>query len=141
LFWLLPAVVYFAFPRSHLLLSQIAITALFTLSLDLILGYAGIVPLGLRRFDLAGRTAYLYAVATLFVMLWIARRLVHSPFGMGLRGIRQNALRMPALGTPVHRRLMAVYVLGTAHAGVAGARLAQTTQFVSIDVFSFSRSA
>ena len=231
-FWLLPVVAYFAFPRSHLLLSQIAITALFTLSLDLILGYAGIVSLGhaaffgigaytagllaahghgdpllglaaalalsalagylssflvlrgsdltrlmvtigvglmlfegankltrytggtdglqgvemtpllgLWRFDLAGRTAYLYAVATLFVMFWIARRLVHSPFGMGLRGIRQNALRMPALGTPVHRRLIAVYVLGAAYAGVAGALLAQTTQFVSIDVFSFSRSA
>jgi hypothetical protein len=43
LFWLLPVVGYFAFPEDLGLLSQIAITALFALSLDLILGYAGIV--------------------------------------------------------------------------------------------------
>lgn len=231
-FWLLPGVAFFAFPQSHMLLSQIAIVSLFALSLDLILGYAGIISLGhaaffgvgaysagllaahgfgdpllglaaalvlsalagfitsflvlrgtdltrlmvtigvglmlyeaankatrytggtdglqgvemkpllgLYRFDMAGTTAYLYALAVLFVMFWIARRLVHSPFGMSLRGIKQNALRMPALGTPVHRRLIAVYVIGAGYAGVAGALLAQTTQFVSIDVFSFSRSA
>jgi branched-chain amino acid transport system permease protein len=97
--------------------------------------------LGLWRFDMAGSTAYLYCLAVLFALFCFARRLVHSPFGMGLRGIRQNVLRMPALGTPVHRRLIAVYVIGAAYAGVAGALLAQTTQFVSIDVFSFSRSA
>ena len=48
---------------------------------------------------------------------------------------------MPALGTPVHRRLIAIYTIGAAYAGVAGALLTQTTQFVSIDVFSFPRSA
>ena len=77
----------------------------------------------------------------LFVLFWIARRIVHSPFGLSLRGIRQNAGRMPALGTPVNARLVAAYTLGAAYAGVAGALLTQTTQFVSIDVLSFSRSA
>jgi branched-chain amino acid transport system permease protein len=48
---------------------------------------------------------------------------------------------MPALGTPVHARLVAVYTVGAAYAGIAGALLTQTTQFVSIDVLSFSRSA
>ena len=231
-FWTLPVLAFFAFPQNRLLLSQIAIVALFALSLDLILGYAGIVSLGhaaffgigaysagllvahgwsdpllglgagmaiaalaggatsllvLRgsdltrlmvtigvslmlyeganklseytggtdglqgvqmapllgrwRFDLAGTTACLYSMGVLFALFCLARRLVHSPFGLSLRGIRQNALRMPALGMPVDRRLMAAYTVAAAYAGAAGALLAQTTQFVSIDVFSFTRSA
>jgi branched-chain amino acid transport system permease protein len=231
-FWLLPVVAYFMFPDDLALLSQIAITALFVLSLDLILGYAGIVSLGhaaffgigayaagllakygwgdptmgllaagvlaaglgfitsflvlrgadLTRlmvtlgvalmlyeaankltsitggldglqgvevtplfgrfaFDMVGKTAYVYCVVVLFVLFWIARRIVHSPFGLSLQGIRQNVSRMPALGTPVNARLVAIYTLGAAYAGIAGALLTQTTQFVSIDVLSFSRSA
>ncbi|HJV94216.1 MAG TPA: hypothetical protein VJ572_12090, partial [Azonexus sp.] len=49
-FWLLPVAAYFVFPDNLALLSQIAITALFVLSLDLILGYAGIVSLGHAAF-------------------------------------------------------------------------------------------
>src|SRR5689334_9438443 len=49
-FWLLPVVAYFAFPQNLVFLSQIAVTALFCLSLDLILGYAGIVSLGHTAF-------------------------------------------------------------------------------------------
>jgi branched-chain amino acid transport system permease protein len=231
-FWLLPIVGFFAFSDSRLFVSQIAITGLFALSLDLILGYAGIISLGhaaffgigaytagllakhvtgdpliglfaamafsalagyvssflvlrgsdltrlmvtlgvslmlfeaankltkytggvdglqgvevkpilgLFPFDLYGNTAYVYSFVVLFVLFWIARRLVHSPFGASLTGIRLNATRMPALGTPVHRRLIAIYTIGAAYAGAAGALLAQSTQFVSIDVFSFPRSA
>jgi branched-chain amino acid transport system permease protein len=231
-FWTLPVIAFFVFPDSRLLLAQIAITALFALSLDLILGYAGIISLGhaaffgvgaytagllakhgfgdpvlglvaacaisalvgyvtsflvlrgsdltrlmvtmgvslmfyelankltkytggvdglqgmemkpilgLFPFDIYGNAAYIYALVVLFVLFFVARRLVHSPFGMSLTGIRQNAFRMPALGTPVHRRLIAIYTVGAAYAGVAGALLTQTTQFVSIDVFSFPRSA
>src|SRR6266581_358512 len=231
-FWTLPAIAYFAFGDNLLLMSQIAITALFALSLDLILGYAGIVSLGqaaffgigaytagllatrgwgdpllglgaaallaagagfvssflvlrgadltrlmvtlgvslmlfeaankltdltggvdglpgveikpllgLFSFDLYGRTAYIYCVVVLFVLFWLARRLVNAPFGAGLRGIRQNALRMPALGMPVKLRLIAIYTIGAAYAGVAGALLTQTTQFVSLDVLAFNRSA
>ncbi len=231
-FWLIPIAAYFIFPEDLSLLSQIVITALFALSLDLILGYAGIVSLGhaaffgigayaagllakygwndptlgllgaglvaaligfltsflvlrgadltrlmvtlgvslmlfeaankltditggmdglqgvemkpllgLFAFDLYGKTAYIYCVVVLFVMFWIARRIVHSPFGLSLRGIRQNVFRMPALGSPVNARLIGVYTLGAAYAGIAGALLTQTTQFVSIDVLSFSRSA
>ena len=231
-FWLLPIAAYFVFPEDLSLLSQIVITALSALSLDLILGYAGIVSLGhaaffgvgayaagllaqhgwsdpvlgllgagliagligfmtsflvlrgadltrlmvtlgvslmlfeaankltritggmdglqgvemkpvlgLFAFDLYGKTAYIYCVVVLFVLFWLARRIVHSPFGMSLRGIRQNVFRMPALGTPVNARLMGVYTLGAVYAGIAGALLTQTTQFVSIDVLSFNRSA
>lgn len=232
LFWLLPVFGYFAFNDNLLLMSQIAITALFALSLDLILGYAGIVSLGhaaffglgayaagllakygwgdpllglgaaalvaalvgfgtsflllrgtdLTRlmvtlgvslmlfelankltdftggvdglqgvevrpllgrysFDMAGRTGYVYCVVVLFIMFWLARRIVHAPFGQSLRGIRQNVLRMPALGVPVKSRLVIAYTVGAAYAGVAGALLTQTNQFVSIDVLSFQRSA
>jgi len=97
--------------------------------------------LGLFSFDLYGNAAYVYCFVVLFALFWLARRLVHSPFGSSLIGIRQNAARMPALGTPVHRRLIAIYTIGAAYAGAAGALLTQTTQFVSIDSFSFSRSA
>jgi len=97
--------------------------------------------LGAFRFDMYGRTAYGYCLAVTFVLFLGARRVVHSPFGWSLRGMRDNPGRMLALGYPVPRRLIAVYTLSAAMAGVAGALLAQTTQFVSIDVLSFNRSA
>ena len=231
-FWIALVAAFFVFPHHRVLGSQILITALFALSLDLILGYAGIVSLGhaaffgvgaytagilavkgwgepltglvaagaaaavvgyatsflvvrggdLARlmvtlgiglmlyeaanqlpsitggadglsgvtmakllgqwsFDLAGTTAYWYSLVVLFVMLVFARRLVASPFGLSLRGVRENVKRMPAIGAPVQRRLIAVYTVSAAMAGVAGGLLAQTTQFVSLDVFGFPRSA
>ena len=93
------------------------------------------------RFDMYGRTAYGYCLVVTFVLFLGVRRMVHSPFGWSLRGMRDNPGRMLALGYPVPRRLIAVYTVSAAMAGVAGALLAQTTQFVSIDVFSFNRSA
>jgi branched-chain amino acid transport system permease protein len=96
---------------------------------------------GTFTFDMFGKTAYWYAVGVLFVMFFIARRVVHSPFGLSLKGIRQNVGRMPAIGAPVNARLAAVYTLGALYAGIAGALLAQTTQFVALDVLSFNRSA
>jgi branched-chain amino acid transport system permease protein len=231
-FWLVAFALLWVPSSRHLILNEIAILALFALSLDLILGYAGIVSLGhaaffglgayvagltakhltgdplaglaiaipaaatlgfltsflvlrgsdLTRlmvtlgvasvmgeianalpgitggadglqgvamapllgrfdFDLGGRTAYAYSLTTLFVLFFIARRVVHSPFGLSLMAIRRNRLRAAALGTPVNARLIAVYTLGAAYAGAAGALLAQTTQFVSLDMFDFHRSA
>ena len=97
--------------------------------------------LGLWRFDLFGRTAYLYSLAVLFLLFLVARLIAASPFGLSLRAIRGNARRAAALGVPVKRRLAAAYVIAAAYAGAAGAVLAQTTQFVSLDVLSFQRSA
>lgn len=230
--WSIPVVAYFLFPHDLLLISQIAIIAMFCLSLDLILGYAGILSLGqaaffgvgaytagllaihvsanpllglvaggalagliglisaplllggrdltrllitlgvaailfeaankwtsvtggfdglqgigvdpilgLFEFDLAGHTAYWYSMIVLFALFWFARRLTESPFGLSLKGIRLNSFRMPAIGTPVNRRLTTIYVIGAVYAGIAGALLAQTNQFVSLDVLSFHRSA
>ena len=231
-FWLLPVAAFFLAPGYLVLGSQILIVALFALSLDLILGYAGILSLGhaaffgvgaytagilavhgwgeplsgllaaaivagavgfavsflvvrgedLSRlmvtlglglllyeaanrfaditggvdglsgvvtgkifgvfsFDLAGRTAYVYSFVVLFALFVLLRRVVASPFGLALTGVRENRTRMPALGVPVRRRLVAAFTLAATIAGVAGALLTQTTQFVGIDTLAFDRSA
>ena len=231
-FWLLPLVAYFAFPGYLVLISQIMIVGLFALSLDLILGYAGIVSLGhaaffglgaytagllavhgwgepvsgllagalaaglfgfltsflvvrgqdltrlmvtlgiglmlfeaankaafitggvdglsgmvvdklfgVFEFDLYGKTAFFYSLTVLFLVFVVVRRIVHSPFGLSLVGIREGGRRMPAIGANVKQRLTAAFTIGAAVAGVAGALLAQTTQFVGLDMLSFPRSA
>jgi branched-chain amino acid transport system permease protein len=231
-FWLIPVAAFFAAPGYLVLGSQILIVGLFAVSLDLILGYAGIVSLGhaayfgvgaytagllathgwgeplsglvlaagvaaavgwlaaflvvrgqdlarlmvtlgialvlfeaankasfitggvdglsgmtmwkilgVFRFDIAGRAAYLYSLSVLFVVFVVLRRLVHSPFGLSLRGVRERRLRMPAIGASVREREIAVFTVSAAVAGVAGALLAQTTQFVALDVLGFGRSA
>lgn len=232
LVWLVPVVAYFLFPDNYLFMTQIAIMALFALSLDLIFGYAGVISLGhaaffgvgaytvgllgshgwgdpllglavaavaagiigflssflllrghdlsrlmvtlgvalmlyevankftsvtggqdgmpdidvkpifgLFEFDFVGRVGYIYSIVVLLVVFILARRIVHSPFGQSLRGIQMNAFRMPALGVSVTWRLVKIYTVGAVFAGIAGALLAQTTQFVSVDVLSFQRSA
>jgi branched-chain amino acid transport system permease protein len=93
-----------------------------------------ILPLfGIFPFDLWGHTGYLYALGVLLLWFIAAWRIVRSPFGRSLDGIRQNPRRMRAIGTPVWRRLVAVYSLSAAMAGTAGALKAQTTQFVGLD--------
>ncbi len=96
---------------------------------------------GVFSFGFTGSTGYLYSLGVLFVLFVGVRRLVSSPFGLSLRGVRENVRRMPAIGAPVTRRLIAVYTISAAIAGVAGGLLAQTTQFVGLDVFGFPRSA
>jgi branched-chain amino acid transport system permease protein len=100
-----------------------------------------ISPLLGFKFDLYGRTAYAYALAVLFLCFVISRRIIHSPFGLALRGIRENALRMPAIGAPTLAHLRTVYTIAAVLAGVAGALLTQTTSTVSLEVLSFGRSA
>src|SRR6185503_4399745 len=230
-FWAAPIAALFVLPDRRQLLSQIFIYGLFALSLDLILGYAGVLSLGhatffgvgaytaglmarhgwpeplsglgaaaavaggvgylvsfvvvsgadLTRllvtlgigllaselanqasaitggvdglsdmqaallfnrfgFGLDGTTAFVYSLVVLFAVFLLVRRLVHSPFGLSLRGIRENARRMPAIGTSVHARLRTVFTLSAAIAGVAGALLAQTTRFVGIDTLFVKRS-
>jgi branched-chain amino acid transport system permease protein len=73
-----------------------------------------------------------------FVM---ARRLVNSPFGATLKAVRDNRLRAMAIGISVTSKLSIVYTVAAAMAGAAGALLAQTTGFASLDLFEFHRSA
>ena len=231
-FWLAAAASVLLLPSKHLILTEIAILGLFAVSLDLILGYAGIVSLGhaaffgfgayvagilakygvikepllallasglaaallgfvtsflvlrgsdltrlmvtlgvalvLREianrleitggadglqgvvmepilghfaFDIFGRTSYIYSLIVLFVLFLIARRIVNSPFGLSLRSIKGNPLRAAAIGIHVNRRLVMVYTIAAGYAGIAGALLTQTTQFASLSVLDFERSA
>ncbi len=231
-FWIATLLPFFLFESYLSLASQVAITALFALSLDLILGYAGIVSLGHAaffglgayaagliakhgwgeplsglvaaaafaglvgyaasfiiarfrhlalimitlglglllyeaansaswltggadglqgvrmwpllgrfKFDLYGFTAYTYSLAVLFLVFLVARRLIHSPFGLSLRGIRENPVRMPAIGAPSHAHIRKIYSISAVMAGTAGALLAQTTSTVSLEALGFQRSA
>ncbi len=231
-FWLATLLPYVLFPNYLALASQIAVAGLFAISLDLILGYAGIVSLGHAAFfgvgaytagllskhgwgeplsglvaaavaagivgyatsfvicrfrhlalimltlgfgqllaelantagwltggmdglqgihtwkllghfafDLYGYVAYSYALAVLFVLFLFARRLIHSPYGLSLRGIRENLVRMPAIGAPSRKHIRTINTIAAAVAGIAGAVLAQTTETVSLDSLGFERSA
>jgi branched-chain amino acid transport system permease protein len=100
-----------------------------------------LTPLGQFEFDLSGRTAYAYTLVVLAVWLFVARRLVHSPFGFSLQALRDNRLRAASIGLSVNARLIAVYTVAAAMAGTAGGLLAQTSGFASLDVFDFHRSA
>jgi branched-chain amino acid transport system permease protein len=232
LFWLATLLPFIVTPSYLVLASQIAITGLFALSLDLILGYAGLVSLGhaayfgfgsytagliskwgwgepltglfiaaaaagvlgyitsiviarfrhlalimitlgfgvllaeaansaswltggadglqgvrmwqllgLLQFDLYGYAGYSYALAVLFLAFLLARRLINSPFGLALRGIRENAVRMPAIGADNPAHIRKIYTIAAVMAGTAGALLAQTTETVSLETLSFQRSA
>ena len=107
-------------------------------------GLQGVVMaplLGRFEFDLAGRTAYAYTLGVLLLATALARRLVHSPFGVSLQALRDNRLRATSIGLSINARLVAVYTVAAAMAGAAGALLAQTTGFASLDVLAFHRSA
>jgi len=95
---------------------------------------------GAFRFDLFGRTAYVYCLITLFCGWWLVRRIIYSPFGATLTGIRENEVRMHAIGVPVYRRLVIAYTVSAMIAGVAGALLTQTNQFVGLNVLGFEPS-
>jgi len=231
-FWLATLLPFFLFPDYLALASQVAIAALFALSLDLILGYAGVVSLGhaaffgigaysagifsklvwgepltgllvaaamaglvgyassfiisrfrhltlimitlglglllheaanrahwltggsdglqgvsiwpvlgIFKFDLYGYTAYGYALAALFICFLAVRRITNSPFGLALRGIRENWVRMPAIGAASRAHIRKAYTIAAILAGIAGAVLAQTTETVSLESISFQRSA
>lgn len=97
--------------------------------------------LGRFEFDLYGQTAAWYSLTVLLVMFVLARRWVQSPWGSTLMAVRDNPLRAAAIGISVRARLATVYTLAAGVAGAAGALMAQTTGFVSLDVFALERSA
>ena len=96
--------------------------------------------LGMFPFDLANHVGFAYALAVATVLFVLARAITHLPFGLALRGIRDNRTRMHALGAPVQGHLIVTFGLSAAVAGVAGALSCQVTEFVAPDVFSFERS-
>jgi branched-chain amino acid transport system permease protein len=107
-------------------------------------GLQGVVMgplLGRFEFDLYGQTSAIYSLVVLFGLFVLARHLVNSPFGATLKAIRDNRLRAMAIGIPVTQRIAVVYTVAAGMAGAAGALLAQTSGFASLDVFEFHRSA
>ena len=232
--WLLALGFFFAFPKHLGFGTELLVTVLFAISLDLVLGYAGIVTLGQAAFFGAGAytvgilakqgiwhepitglllaalvaaavgfgsglvllrtqgltllmltlctmalleeaanlahdytggfdgldslpiaplfgrfefnplyptTQYLYFLAVLFVCFVFVRMLVYSPFGQSLRGIRENMLRMHAVGAPVRGRLVLCYTLSAAIAGVAGGIWAQANAYVNLGTLGLDRAA
>ena len=232
--WLLALAFYFAFPKYLGFGTEVLVTILFALSLDLVLGYAGIVTLGHAAFFGAGaytvgmlakhgiwnepitglilaalvaaavgfgsglvllrtqgltllmltlctmalleeaanlahdytggfdgldslpiaplfgrfefnplypKTQYLYVLAVLFLCFVFVRTLVYSPFGQSLTGIRENMLRMHAVGAPVRRRLVLCYTLSAAIAGAAGGIWAQANAYVNLGTLGLDRAA
>jgi branched-chain amino acid transport system permease protein len=93
------------------------------------------------HFDLYGYTAYWYALIALFLCLLLARRLINSPFGLSLRGIRENIVRMRAIGAESRPHIRTIFTIAAVMAGVAGAILTQSTETVSLGSLDFQRSA
>jgi len=114
---------------------------------DLTGGYDGLPGLtfsplfGRFDYDLYGHTNYWYALIALALVFYVVRRIVHSPFGQALTGIRENVRRMHAIGSPVHRRLVTVYAISAAIAGIAGGLFTQTNAYVTLTAFDFDVSA
>jgi branched-chain amino acid transport system permease protein len=107
-------------------------------------GLSGIAmwPLfGKFDFDFLGHTAVIYTLIVSFVLYLIARRIVNSPFGLQLKGMRENIRRVPALGVSIRYRYMLVFTISAIIAGIAGGLLAQITQTVALPVLGFDRSA
>ncbi|MGQ3210219.1 branched-chain amino acid ABC transporter permease [Shinella sp.] len=107
-------------------------------------GLAGIMPdavFGLWQFDLWGRTAYVFGIVLLVVAFVILRQIVRSPFGMLCRGIRQDPVRVRAMGGSVHGTVIRMYAVSGAVAGAGGALNAISTQVVGLDSLSFTLSA
>ena len=102
-----------------------------------------IAPLfGVFEFNpLYPTTQYLYVLAVLFLCFVFVRTLVYSPFGQSLTGIRENILRMPAVGAPVQARLVVCYTLSAAMAGVAGGIWAQANAYVNLGTLGLDRAA
>jgi len=97
-----------------------------------------IAPLfGIFSFDLAGRTAYWYSLGVVAFVFFVCKLVVNSPFGLVIRGIRDNPVRMRMLGVKVTSRLVTLYCISGALAAIAGALSAQVTKLVGLDSLAF----
>ena len=86
------------------------------------------------------RQFYYLVAAILAAFLFLKHRLIHSPFGAVLQGIRDNEARMRALGYPTYRYKLTAFVIAGAVAGLAGALIANQTQFISPSFLDWHRS-
>ncbi len=96
---------------------------------------------GIFAFDFFGRTGFWYVFVVLVMVFFLLKLVVASPFGLAARGIHESPARMRAIGTPVYWRLVGIYTLAGAIAGIAGALSAQVTELVSLEALGFTLSA
>src|SRR5207249_8841103 len=80
-------------------------------------------------------------LTVLLLCFLFLRILVYSPFGQSLTGIRENTLRMHAVGAPVQGRLVLCYAISAAIAGIAGGIWAQANAYVNLGTLSLDRAA
>ncbi|MBC7583251.1 MAG: branched-chain amino acid ABC transporter permease [Tardiphaga sp.] len=107
-------------------------------------GLSGISPgkvLGLYNFDMYSRTAYLFSLTVLIIVFVALSRFVRSPFGLMCRAIKDDDLRARMIGVAVYPRLIIMFGVSGAVAGVGGALTAMSTGVVGLDSVSFERSA
>lgn len=109
--------------------------------------YGGDDGLIVRRrnvlFDLnmADDTTFYYLTVALAVIYFVGfARLVRSPFGMVLGGIRQNERRMAAIGVSTYQYKLTAFVIAGMGAGLAGALMANYSKFVSPDMLHWTKS-
>jgi branched-chain amino acid transport system permease protein len=107
-------------------------------------GLSGVTPgkvFGIFGFDMYSRTAFLFSVGVLVIVFVLLQRLVNSPFGLMCRGIKDDDLRAKMIGVSIYPRLVLMYGIAGAVAGVGGALTAMSTGVVGLDSVSFERSA
>ena len=91
--------------------------------------------------NLSDKTQFYYVcLALLFGGVYLVWRLINSRFGMALQGVRSNELRMRAIGFPTYRYRLTAFVIAGTMCGLAGALLANHTDFVSPAMMYWTRS-
>jgi len=83
---------------------------------------------------------YYLCLALLALFLFFSYRLAGSRFGMVVKGCRDNERRMKSLGFPIFRYRLACFVIAGAGAGLAGALIANQTEYVSPGLMHWTRS-
>jgi len=91
--------------------------------------------------DLSNRTVFYYlCFALLLLSIYLVWRIVNSRFGMVVQGARSNERRMRAIGFPTFRYRLVCFVIAGAMCGLAGALLANHTDFISPAMMHWTRS-
>jgi len=104
-------------------------------------GIAGVRPPTFAWISFREPGNFYWAMLVLFLLVFVAlRALIHSPFGLALRGIRENPVRMAALGYPVERLRFYAFVMAAVPAALAGASIVQFTGIIMPATLSLDRT-
>ncbi|HEX3710978.1 MAG TPA: branched-chain amino acid ABC transporter permease [Pseudolabrys sp.] len=91
--------------------------------------------------DLTDKVQFYYVcLAILFASMYLVWRIVNSRFGLVIQGSRSNDTRMRAVGFPTYRYRLVCFVIAGTLCGLAGALIANHTDFVSPAMMYWTRS-